>query len=146
MPSARNRIFRQRVLLGVTAAVSALQALIGLFVPGFFATLVGFEEQGIVLLEIRATYGGFMAGMAVLLGLAVTSPRLRPGALMLLLCGEGGTAAGRIFAMVQLGAWSPVMILFLIYEIAVTVIAAVVLAKPKRQAPRAEGEARAGTA
>jgi hypothetical protein len=134
MPSVRSRIFRQRVLLGVTSAVAGVQAFLGLFAPGFLATLIGFEEQGIVLVELRATYGGFMAGMAVLLGLATTWPRLRQGAVMLLLCGSAGAAAGRVFGMLQLGAWSPVMVLFLLYEVAVAIVATVVLVKPKRQA------------
>lgn len=132
MSATSSALFRQRVLLGITAIIAAIQAAISLFVPTLMAMLMGFEEEGIVLVELRATYGGFMAGMAMFLGLAVFQPHLRKGALTLLLCSSTGAAAGRIFGMLQLGAWSPVMIVLMIYEIAIAVIAAIALARPKQ--------------
>lgn len=135
MSSLGSLVFRQRALLGITAAIATGQAVLGLLAPRLLASLFGYEEDGVVLIELRAFYGGFMAGVAVLLWLAVVWPRLRPGALMLLLCGSAGAAAGRVFGMLETDAWSPVIVLLAIYEIAVAIVAAVVMVRPHGREP-----------
>jgi hypothetical protein len=108
----------EAAVLGISAAVFALVALQGLFLPTRIVEPLGASLSTTSLAnEIRANYGGMHAGIAFLLALAAARPEWRAAGLLLLATFTGGLCVGRFVSLATDGTPNRYVQIFLAIEL-----------------------------
>ncbi|MEM6354764.1 MAG: DUF4345 family protein [Pseudomonadota bacterium] len=124
-------------LLAFAAVTSILLAAVVLIFPGETATSLGFEADAQGRIEVRATFAGFFGGCGLFLAAAYRDIALRPAALLFLALGAGGAAAARLIGFLAEGTVPLALAFVFLYEIAITLLAALAIAPARSALPRA---------
>lgn len=90
--------------------------------------------DAIALIDVQGFYGGQMAGIGVLLLLALRLRWLDVPALVTIVATLGGTATGRLAGFALTGSVPPVMVGLFVLEVAIAAIAAWLLVRARAPA------------
>lgn len=122
-----------KILVLITAAVFVVYGIGFVIIPEVLSELVTGSVPATTsgLIDMRATYGGALIAIGVLLAVLASNPLwLKPGLIGVLLA-MLGMASGRVYGMLIDGSPNQMMWLFLGLELVVAAFAAVALVKQK---------------
>jgi Domain of unknown function (DUF4345) len=123
-----------RFLVFASAMIFILVGAAFLLIPSQYAHVIEISlPTAMARTDVRATYGGLELGFGIFLTLCVLRRDwIRPG-LWALALATGGFATGRLVGFVAEGTISNFMLVFLVLELAVTLLAVFLLRRSKAE-------------